>query len=82
MLGPLLSVKQARESSWSLDSSGIEKSPVFTRAVGNAGPEMGMEGGFCWLSVWAPVAQGGVRQELNSHLCQLGETPFASCSGR
>lgn len=51
MLGPLLSVKQARESSWSLDSSGIEKSPVFIRAVGNAGPEMGMEGGFCWLSL-------------------------------
>lgn len=76
MLDPLPSIKQARESSWSPDSSGIEKSPLFIRAVGNADPGMGMAGGFSWLSVGAPGAQGGARQELVSQLCQLGETPF------
>lgn len=51
MLDPLLSIKRARESSWSLDSSGIEKSPLFPGPVGNADPGMEMEGGFSWLCV-------------------------------
>lgn len=76
----LLSIKQARESSWSPDPSGIEESPPFFRAVGSAGPALGVAGGSSWLSVCAPGAQGGARQELLSQRTRLslmqGERSF------